>query len=194
MNETHFNSFANTSDTSSLGDSNRLGPPSISGKEELDAMYNTDFYRYETFLNGRDTGSAEEAEDVTETEEFIPESEAMTSAEAVASLAAPAAIGALALNNATTSQQIASDTQKDQSGQGLAGNTFATNFQQREDIQHDQTVGLENTALIAGGSLFGPEGTAVGMIAAGANSAFNQASEATVTSNLGTQVPVSSLT
>nr|UNY41960.1 MAG: hypothetical protein [Picornavirales sp.] len=188
MNQTHFNSFASTSANSFQGNSNLIGTNPLSEKDQLEFLSSSNNNLTPFGQNPEDpVEPAEEASDA------LVEHEAEAEGGMESSMAGPIAIGALAINNAVTSQQVSSDIQKDQSGQGLAGSSFATNFQQRVDVEHDQTVGLENTALIAGGSLFGPEGTAAGLLAAGANSALNQAPEATVTSNLGTQVPVSSL-
>lgn len=81
----------------------------------------------------------------------------------------------------------------DRLGEGVAGNSFGQNFQTISDQQHAENVTLENIALVGVGSLFGPEGTAVGLAAAGANLLLNQPDEATITSNMGTQVPVSNI-
>lgn len=81
----------------------------------------------------------------------------------------------------------------DRLGEGVAGNSFGQNFQTISDQQHSENVTLENIALVGVGSLFGPEGTAAGLVAAGANLLLNQPDEATITSNIGTQVPVSNI-
>jgi hypothetical protein len=119
----------------------------------------------------------------------VPESLPIGLGEGAGMMGAVAAAGASAI----ASHQATVDTNKDVTGQGLAGDSFGSAFQAREDASHDQTVGIENAALVAGSAFLGPEALAVGMIGAGINSAFNDAPEASVQSNLGTDVPVSNL-
>jgi len=97
------------------------------------------------------------------------------------------------ISGLVTDQQTKFDVARDQKGEGLAGNSFATGFQAASDTAHDQLVGVENLGMIAAGSVFGPEGTVVGLAGAAANSFFNTNSPATLTSNIGTDVPVTNI-
>jgi hypothetical protein len=103
-----------------------------------------------------------------------------------------AAVGLLAVN-AETSFQTGVDTNKDLSGNGVAGHSFGASYQAREDANHDSTVGLENMGLVGVGSFLGPEGTIAGLGLAALNSTFNSAPVATVQSDTGMQIPVSAL-
>jgi len=91
-------------------------------------------------------------------------------------------------------QQTKVDVARDQRGEGYAGNSFATGLQAASDTAHDQRVGMEDLGMIAAGSLFGPEGVVVGLAGAAANSLLNTNSPTTVTSNIGTDVPVTNIT
>lgn len=138
----------------------------------------------------REFDSQTQEPEITEMQELdIPESEALAADAPAGFLGAAAAAGATAI----ASHQATQDVNKDLSGQGVAGSSFGAAFQARTDSSQDQAVGIENAAIIAGSALLGPESLAVGMIGAGINSALNTPAEASVQSNLGTDVPVSNL-
>jgi len=175
--------------------SNMAAPSSI---QRLNFMESLGFNSNSTFNQIQDYSQSWDQEldsqmeepEISEMEELdIPESESLAADAPAGFLGAAAAAGATAL----ASHQATQDVNKDMSGQGVAGSSFGAAFQARADASHDQTVGIENAAIIAGSALFGPESLAVGMIGAGINSALNTPAEATVQSNLGTDVPVSNL-
>lgn len=103
---------------------------------------------------------------------------------------APLTMGAMVLSNTASSYQTSLDQNKDLSGRGVAGNDWESAFQARADVTHDELVSNENMGIIAASSLLGPEGLAVGLVAAGANSLLNTTENVSVTANTGQQVTV----
>ena len=158
-----------------------------SGENGVEAMENT------SFITGNQlTLPSEEVAEETGSSFISSEVGETAGVEIGAGLEAPSLLG-IGAAQIVSSFVGGRTVTEDKLGEGVAGNTFGQNFQTAVDQQHSENVTLENMALVGAGSLFGPEGTAVGLVAAGANLLINQPDEATIQSNLGTQVPVSNL-
>nr|UNY41965.1 MAG: hypothetical protein [Picornavirales sp.] len=98
------------------------------------------------------------------------------------------------LNNQLGSYQTDSLLNKDYLGQGAAGHSFAVSAQEKADSLFEEQQTMIRGGLIAAGSLFGPEGLAVGTAAAGLESAiFSTPPEASISSTSGSDIPSSSV-
>jgi len=98
------------------------------------------------------------------------------------------------LNNQLGSYETNSLLNKDNLGQGVAGHSFAVSAQEKSDALFEDQQTMIRGGLIAAGSLFGPEGLAVGTAAAGIESAiFDTPPEASIASTSGNDIPSSSV-
>lgn len=105
-----------------------------------------------------------------------------------------AGVAVTILNNQLGSYQTDSLLNKDYMGQGAAGHSFAVPNQEKSDSLFEEQQTMIRGGLIAAGSLFGPEGLAVGTAAAGLESAiFNTPPEAAISSTSGNDIPASSV-
>ncbi|UHK03080.1 MAG: hypothetical protein GABPV2_gp2 [Guiyang argiope bruennichi polycipivirus 2] len=105
-----------------------------------------------------------------------------------------AGIGVSFLNSQLGSIQENSLLKSDFIGEGQAGHSFAISNQEKEDSLYEQQQTAIRGGLIAAGSLFGPEGLAVGTAAAGLESLFSSGPPAAmVPSTAGVDIPSSSV-
>lgn len=114
------------------------------------------------------------------------------------SLESPSALGpAVAvtmLNSQLGSYQTSQLLAKDYEGLGQAGHSFAINNQEKVDSLYEEQQTMIRGGLIAAGSLFGPEGLALGTAAAGLESAFSSGPPAAmIPSTTGADIPSSNV-
>jgi hypothetical protein len=101
-----------------------------------------------------------------------------------------ATVGVTMLSNQIGSNQTNKDLNMDYLGSGQAGHSFAIDAQERTDTIHDEQQTMIRGGLIAAGSLFGPEGLAVGTMAAGLSSVFDSGPPAAmIADTAGGQIP-----
>lgn len=83
--------------------------------------------------------------------------------------------------------------QKDYTGQGAAGHSFAIGAQEKSDSLFEEQQTLIRGGLIGVGSLFGPEGLAIGTAAAGIESAMFSPPTAQVPAEGGMDIPATNV-
>lgn len=83
--------------------------------------------------------------------------------------------------------------QKDYTGQGAAGHSFAIGAQEKSDQLFEEQQTLIRGGLIAAGSMFGPEGLAAGTLAAGIESTMFSPPTAQIPAEGGVDIPASNV-